>query len=337
MPIQATEAVRGFLETSRVDRGASDHTVQAYRRDLEHFERWLARTHDTSPEKASAEQVREYLVALDQEGLSPASVSRKISALRQLYRYCCLERGLRENPTEGIRNPKLARKLPKFLTATQVERLLEAAREGLPYSSKPGAAARAADAPGTSDPSDEASAALAEALRARDRAAVYILYAAGLRVSELAALTTHALDLDQGFLRVRGKGGKERIAPIADQAGERVREYLAQHRPRLHSRARIAEQTDHLLLNSGGTGLSRQAIWKFLRDLAIRAGIDPLPSPHVLRHSFATHLMQAGINLRSLQMLLGHSDLSTTQIYTHVTPEHLKEAHETFHPRGGKK
>ncbi len=157
---------------------------------------------------------------------------------------------------------------------------------------------------------------------------VYLLYATGLRVSELMAITPNQLDLELGYLRVQGKGGKERIAPFAPQAGELVSTYLTVLRPQFQPK------TEHLFLNRNGEGLTRQGFWKILKILAVQADLKTPLSPHVLRHSFATHLLQAGMNLRSLQMLLGHSDLTTTQIYTHLTPEHLKEALRKFHPRG---
>jgi integrase/recombinase XerD len=159
---------------------------------------------------------------------------------------------------------------------------------------------------------------------------VYLLYAAGIRVSELTSLTPHDLDLSMGYTRVRGKGRKERIAPFAPVAGDRIRPYLEDHRRDL------LPKTDHLFLNHRGFALTRQAFWEILGKIAHRAGLpNGSVSPHVLRHSFATHLLEAGVNLRSLQMLLGHSDLSTTQVYAHVTPEHLQKAHRKFHPRGG--
>lgn len=160
---------------------------------------------------------------------------------------------------------------------------------------------------------------------------VYLLYATGIRVSELVGLATDRVDLEQGYVRVMGKGSKERIAPFAEFAGECLGEYLRDHRPSLEPEGR---QQDRVFLNRRGESLSRQSAWKIIGDLALAAGIRAALSPHMLRHSFATHLLQAGMNLRSLQMLLGHSDLSTTQIYTHVSPEHLQAAHRKFHPRG---
>ncbi len=210
-----------------------------------------------------------------------------------------------KNPTDLLKSPKQPQCLPKFLTQEQVGSLLLITETGIPYRENH-----------------------EKALHTRDRAMVYLLYATGLRVSELVGLTTHDLDLAMSYLRVKGKGEKERITPFAPVAGKHLALYLEEHRPRLHP------ATDHFFLNERGFALTRQAVWRILKSLALQAGISAPLSPHVLRHSFATHLLQSGMNLRSLQMLLGHSDLSTTQIYTHVTPEHLKAAHRKYHPRG---
>ncbi|MGZ3696590.1 MAG: tyrosine recombinase [Bdellovibrionota bacterium] len=293
--------IEAFLESRRVDLGASDHTIEAYRRDLLQLASWLG----DSATGVSADELQNYLVHLHTEGLGPASVSRKLSAIRQFFKFCCLERGLALNPAEKLESPSARRRLPKALSEEQVSALLAAADAGLPY-------------PRGSLP-----------LQSRDRAMVYLMYATGLRVSELVGLTTHGLDLSLGYVRVRGKGDKERIAPFAAVAGEHLRTWLEGHR------AALKPPTDHLFVNHRGLALTRQGFWKILKELAVVSGLPSSLSPHVLRHSFATHLLGAGMNLRSLQMLLGHSDLSTTQIYAHVTPEHLKVAHRKYHPRGG--
>lgn len=302
--------IQDFLEYLRIDRGAMDRTVEAYRRDLLQFAEWC-RGRGRGLAELGLDELNRYQTELHESGQKPASIARKVSALRQFFKYCCLEKGLRQNPAEQLRGPGQDRRLPKHLTNGEVTRLLEAADAGLPYPS----AGRAA-------------------LVERDAAMVYLLYATGLRVSELTGLTTHSLDLATEYVRVRGKGDKERIVPFAGAAGERLRRYLDGGRARLAERNPAA--TDHVFLNHRGFALTRQAFWKLLGELARQAGITKPLSPHGLRHSFATHLLQAGMNLRSLQLLLGHSDLSTTQIYAHVTPEHLQAAHERFHPRGGK-
>jgi integrase/recombinase XerD len=315
-----------FLEAQRVDRGAANLTIEAYRRDLEQFARWLALSPRRSPSPAD---LAEYLVYLAEElKMGQASLARKTSALKQFFKFCCLERGLADNPAELLRSPSRERRLPSHLTVEQVTELLAQADQGLPY---PALEQR--------DPE------LAAALRSRDRAMVYLLYATGLRVSELTGLTAHQLDLKSRYLRVRGKGGKERIAPFAPVAASKLEEYLERHRPRLVHAGSEALFTRPRPSATGAPSvasvalksepLTREAFWRILKDLALQAGLPASRiSPHKLRHSFATHLLAAGINLRSLQMLLGHSDLSTTQIYAHVTPGHLKSAHRKHHPRG---
>lgn len=296
--------IQSFLEASRIDRGASDRTIEAYKRDLGQFAESLPK--GLAPEKIEASHLHDYIAKLHQEGQKPASIARKISALRQFFKFCCLEKRLHENPAENLEAPKQAKRLPKNLSNDEVTQLLAAADTGLTYSH----------------------AEVAEALKARDRAMVYILYATGLRISELTGLTPHEIDLEMSYLRVKGKGGKERIAPFATIAGDHLRTWIESHR------AILKPATDHVFVNHRGLALTRQSVWKTLKELALLAGISTELSPHKLRHSFATHLLQSGMNLRSLQMLLGHSDLSTTQIYAHVTPEHLKSAHKKYHPRG---
>lgn len=331
--------IAAFIECARVDRGASDRTIEAYGRDLAQFAAWLTASGEPEHPEPSTESSTEpskdadasrfapvelsppptsladltqedllgFLIHLHQAGHKPASIARKTSSLRQFFKFCCLERGLEHNPAEQLQGPGASKRLPKHLTIEQTTELLAAADRGLPY------------------PQSET---LAERLRARDRAMVYLLYATGLRVSELVGLTTHELDLRAGYVRVRGKGDKERITPFAPIAGEALRAYLENHRPGLKP------LTDHLFVNHRGLVLTRQSFWQLLKELALSAGVPASLSPHTLRHSFATHLLAAGMNLRSLQMLLGHADLSTTQIYAHVTPEHLQQAHRKYHPRG---
>ncbi len=298
------DCIRGFIEAQRIERGASERTIDAYRRDLIQFTESLPEPSGLSG--LTRDDLDRFLGQLHAEGLRASSVARKVSALRQFFKFCCLERGLAANPAEHLATPRRGRPLPKSLPEAEIHSLIEASLRGIVYEDK--------NAP---------------ALQARDRAMVVLLYATGLRVSELVGLTTHTLDLQAGYLRVRGKGDKERIVPFAPVAGELIETWLKNHRGELRP------VDDTLFLNHTGGALSRQAFWKILKQLAVVAGIDPRRlSPHVLRHAFATHLLQSGMNLRSLQMLLGHSDLSTTQIYTHVSPGHLRETHRKFHPRG---
>jgi integrase/recombinase XerD len=296
--------IQSFLEARRIDRGASDRTIEAYKRDLEQFASSLPE--GLAPEKVTTTHLQDFISKLHHEQQKPSSIARKSSALRQFFKFCCLERRLQENPAENLEAPQPAQRLPKNLSTEEIEKLLAAADKGLTYLKDKNA----------------------EALRARDRAILYLLYATGLRISELTGLTPHDIDLQMGYLRVKGKGGKERIAPFATVAGDHLRSWIETHR------ATLNPATDHVFINHRGFALTRQSVWKTLKELALQAGISTTLSPHKLRHSFATHLLQSGMNLRSLQMLLGHSDLSTTQIYAHVTPEHLKSAHKKFHPRG---
>lgn len=301
------EWVSAFITSCRIDRGASEKTIEAYRRDLNQLFRFLP-----SPDSVSdlrAEHLEQFIASLYRQGQKAASVARKISVIRQFFKFCCLEKNLTHNPAESLSSPLPGHRLPKHLSLEQVQSLLDAIEIGLPYPK---------------------SGSRSEAFQARDRAMVYLLYATGLRVSELVGLQLHQLDLEQGYLRVKGKGGKERLVPFAPAAGERLLTYLTKHRAFLLS----LEAGSFLFLNPEGVGLSRQSFWKTLKRAALQAGISVSISPHMLRHSFATHMLQAGIGLRSLQTLLGHADLSTTQIYTHVAPEHLKAAHKRFHPRG---
>lgn len=285
----------------RLDRGASDHTISAYRRDLEQFIKWA----DASSSEITHEVIDGFMAHLKKSGQSSASVARKSSAIRQWFKFLCLEKGLKINPAQDLVLPKKAKRLPKYLSPEDVSRLLKVV-ETEPHSPTKGA----------------------PALHSRDRAMLYLLYATGLRVSELVGLMLADIDLGESFVRVKGKGGKERIVPFVPIAHKYLVNYLDTYRPGLDP------QTNHVFLNHRGFALTRQAFFKLIKQLAISAGIRASISPHTLRHSFATHLLQSGMNLRSLQMLLGHSDLSTTQVYTHVTPEHLKTTHKKYHPRG---
>lgn len=297
----ANNLISEFLQSIRLSRGASDHTVDAYRRDLEQFMGWLGPHRELS--QLISDDLLHFLAHL--QSLKPASIARKVSTLRQFFKFCSQEKEFSDQILASLVSPKPSEKLPRFLSEQDILQLLTTAQTGLPYPS-----------------------ALSKALQARDCSMIYLLYATGLRASELIHLTLHQLDLAEGYLRVLGKGGKERITPFASSAGQKLQIYLEEFRPSLDP------QGDHLYLNHRGQGLTRQALWKILKTLAAHAGISPDTSPHILRHSFATHLLQSGMNLRSLQILMGHSDLGTTQIYTHITPEHLKKAHQRFHPRG---
>jgi len=290
--------IERFLDSLWLERGASRLTLDAYRGDLQGFAMHLA-ARAVPLASAGRADLLAYLAAPQQAGLAPRSLGRHLSALRGFYRYLVREGLTHEDPTARIESPRLGRPLPKTLTEVDVDRLL---------------AAPAADTP--------------EALR--DGAMLELLYASGLRVSELVGLRIAQVDLNRGVLVVLGKGARERLVPIGETALTRIETYLAQARGELL----CGQVSDALFVTRRGGGMTRQAFWHRLRLYAQRAGFERLPSPHTLRHAFATHLLNHGADLRAVQMLLGHADLSTTQIYTHVARERLKALHAQHHPRG---
>jgi integrase/recombinase XerD len=296
------QAMDAFLEFQKLDQGASLKTLQAYQLDLKQFQAWLPE--DIPWESLSSTHIETFLEHLQSLGLKNTSLARKISTLNGFFKFCFLENHLGTYVTEKIKSPKLPKYLPRVFSFTQLEELLQACASGLNYTG-----------------------VQKDLFTFRDRTLLTLLYATGTRISELLNLQVEHLDFSNPSLRVQGKGNKQRIVPFAPQAESLLFEYLQDYRPQLKP------QSDHVFLNQQGKPLSRQSVWKCLKKLAQQAGLPPL-SPHVLRHSFATHLIESGMNLRVLQILLGHQDLSTTQIYTHLHPEHLKTAHRRFHPRG---
>jgi len=310
-------AITQFLQAKQIDRGAAKNTLEAYERDLAQFRAATETKGPKSIAQVESDDVNRYLKDLHRLKIRPATVARKVSALRQFFKFCMLELGLESNPADQVKSPAQARRLPQFLSHESIAKLLEVARTGLPYDERL---------------PDETK----EALRSRDRAMFVLLYATGVRVSELVGLKLRAIELELAYIRVMGKGGKERIVPFAPAAGEALLEYLGLARDRLlvEKRKHGRPVPEEAFVSIRGEPLARQAYWQILTAFARAGGVTEPISPHKLRHSFATHLLQAGMNLRSLQTLLGHSDLSTTQIYTHVTPEHLKTLHKKHHPRG---
>ncbi|MGC8763826.1 MAG: site-specific tyrosine recombinase XerD [Acidobacteriota bacterium] len=288
------EEVRRYLAYLAVERGLSPRTVEAYGRDLAAFFAFAGRP----PSQVTREEVRAFLAAERKAGRGSATASRRLVALRTFYRFLLLEEAVGEDPTENVEGPRGMKRLPAYLTAEEVERLLEAARPDSP-------------------------------LGLRNRAMVEVLYATGLRVSELVGLTTGQVNTDAGFLLVQGKGGKERVVPLGEVASDWLERYRLEARPRLLK----DRSTQALFVTARGEAMTRQNFFLWLRSLARSAGIGKRLSPHTLRHSFATHLLENGADLRSLQILLGHSDISTTQIYTHVEQERLKRIYKKFHPR----
>ncbi len=287
-----------FLDNLWAERGLSANSLQSYRLDLFRLKKQLTVRGKTLL-TATREDLLSILAAEVRLGKSPRSVSRYLSAYRQFYRWLVREGEIDNDPVALIESPKTGRGLPKALTETQVESLLAA-------------------------PDPET------LLGIRDRAMLELMYATGLRVSELTGLELSNLNLNQGVVRVIGKGRKERLVPLGDAAYESLKEYLAAGRPALLNGA----QTDFVFVTARKSGMTRQAFWYMVRRYAARCDIPQELSPHMLRHSFATHLLNHGADLRVVQLLLGHSDLSTTQIYTHIAREGLKRMHERHHPRG---
>jgi|TARA_S200000501_G_scaffold360489_2_gene387625 integrase/recombinase XerD len=286
-----------FLDAVWLESGLSENTLNAYRTDLAAFEGWLGKK-KLALDAVTRAELLGYLAANVRQGLSPRSSARRLSTLRRFYRYLLREALIGEDPTADVRSPSLGRPLPKSITEASVEKLLTAPPE--------------------------------TTLGVRDRAMLETMYASGLRVSELVALALNELDLTTGLVRVTGKGGKERIVPLGDEATSRLGDYLKGARPSL-----LGEQkSGAVFLTRRGQPMTRQAFWQLIKRYSAAAGIDSSLSPHSLRHAFATHLLNHGADLRSVQMLLGHADLSTTQIYTHVAKARLQTLHASHHPRG---
>lgn len=302
MVVEASEVdrglIEGFLDSLWVEAGLSSNTLAAYRSDLVAYAGWLgSRGSDLC--SAGSDQLLGYLAERVHGGAQARTTSRVLSSLRRFYRYQVREGKLSEDPTANVERPRISRPLPHALSETEVEALLAA--------------------PDTADP-----------LGQRDRTMLEVLYATGVRVSELVGLAMDNINSRQGLIRLTGKGGKERLVPMGDEASAWLTSYLREARPALLGWQRAMA----LFVTRRGAGMTRQAFWHRVRAHAREAGIQRELSPHTLRHSFATHLLNHGADLRVVQLLLGHSDLSTTQIYTHVARERLQTLHAEHHPRG---
>jgi integrase/recombinase XerD len=293
--LSLTAKRRSYLHFCQTEKGLSRNTLDAYRRDLQSFESFLG---NISLDAVDLAKLREYLDHLRQKGLGSRSIARQVTVLKGLFSFLLEEGALGCNPTELLNAPKLGASLPKFLGRSRVDTLLEA------------------------PPSDSP-------VGVRDRAMISLLYATGIRVSELVGLRISDLDQEEGLLRVIGKGNKQRLVPIGREALEAVAAYCLEERPTL-LKGRVSP---HLFVTARGKGMTRQGFWKLLRLHGKSAGIFRSLSPHVLRHTFATHLLEGGADLRSVQLMLGHVDLGTTQIYTHVMQSRLRETVDRHHPR----
>lgn len=285
-----------FLDFLSVEKGLSSNTIQSYARDLEKLFRFL-RKEGLSWMKADEEGLVRFIHHQSRAGLSPRSMARLISSIKSFYNFLVLDGMIRKNPAVNLSSPKTWLALPRFLTVKEVESLL-----GQP---------------------DEKNVR-----GVRDKAMLELLYATGLRVSELIALRVKNVNLEDGFLLCVGKGGKERIVPIGDSAAMAVRRYLEEGRDKF-----LKESSEYLFLSQRGNAFTRQGFWKLLKRYAKKAGLVQKISPHVLRHSFATHLLERGADLRSVQLMLGHSQITTTQVYTHVSRKRLRRVYDKYHPR----
>jgi integrase/recombinase XerD len=297
-------AGREFLGYLRVERGLSSNTIEAYRRCLRRYFAFLLEREIESPaevDRDDCEMFAQNLVAADGSPLSARSSAQCLSAVRMFHRFCVAEGFAPADPSGSLRSPKLPGRLPKALTREQVDRLLEAPVRG-------------------------------DAIGMRDRLILEMLYATGMRISELTTLDVGDLDRSERLVTVRGKGGKWRIIPYGRSASELLDVYLTAARPELAKRSKSAA----LFLNARGGRLSRQGCWKLIKAYGADAGIADLTSPHVLRHTFATHLLEGGASLLVVQELLGHASVATTQIYTEVTRTHLKDVYSRCHPRASK-
>ncbi|MDF1630708.1 MAG: site-specific tyrosine recombinase XerD [Alcanivoracaceae bacterium] len=299
VPTSELALLERWLDHIWMEKGLGDKTLASYRSDLEQFALWLQQQRSALLQ-VDRIAVLEWLGALMQRGLSARSVARKMSALRGFYRWALQDRLLAEDPTLLVSRPKIGRPLPKSLTEADVDALLAA-------------------------PDVDTTLGL------RDRAMLEVLYASGLRVSELVGLTLSQINLRQGLVRIVGKGNKERLVPLGEEAQDWLVRYLRDGRPLLID----GEGDDIVFPSQRRQPMTRQTFWHRIRQMALIAGVQKPLSPHTLRHAFATHLLNHGADLRVVQMLLGHSDLSTTQIYTHVARQRLHELHARHHPRAG--
>lgn len=287
-----------FIYHLAVERGLAQNTLVSYRADLSSYIDFCKRKGLSSLEEADRDVIMSFLFHLQLNRKSPATISRNLASIRSFYRWALREGVFTKDPSVDLESPKLAQKLPRVLTTGEVELLLSQPMSGEPAG-------------------------------LRDKAMLELLYATGIRVSEITSLNIEQVNLENGFIRCLGKGAKERIIPVGDTAVRFLKEYLARGRSKLEKTG----STRALFVNQHGRRLTRQGFWKILKKYASKAKIKAEITPHTLRHSFATHLLENGADLRSVQEMLGHADISTTQIYTHLTKKKLKEVYDRTHPR----
>ncbi len=289
------ELVEEFLRYLLIDKGYSNNTISSYKEDLEKF---LEFNKNKKINEINNSDLKEYVKYLNKENLNEKSISRNISCLKSFYKFLVIEKYINNNPSDSVAMPKLKRNLPKILTEEEVLLLLDIN--------------------------------LSDAFSYRNKAMLELMYATGLRVSELVNLRLQDIDLNEDIVRTFGKGSKERVIPFGDYACEYLEKYIYEYRGLMLK----GKPSEYLFLNNHGNKMTRQGLFKIIKKIAKEKGINKDLSPHTLRHSFASHLLKYGADLRTIQELLGHSDISTTQIYTHITNEQLKKNYEDFHPHG---
>lgn len=292
------EELQAFLDHLSVERGLSENTVSAYGRDLNQFIEYLLNSDITSLSMLTDDAIVQYIAMLRENGMSPRTINRKISSIRSFIKFACREDYIKRNCSANLSGMKSDHRLPGVLELDEVEKLLQQPDQGTP-------------------------------LGIRDKAMLETLYASGMRVSELVGLRLSDVNLNAGFIRCIGKGSKERIIPLGEVAIRYINDYLA----RIRSGFVKSESNEYLFLTNRGKPMTRVAFWKIIKKYAASAGIRKRITPHTLRHSFATHLLQGGADLRSIQEMLGHADISTTQIYTHISRDKLRETYRKSHPR----
>ena len=302
-PSKPLETMAGWIERYvvylRSECHLAENTVQAYRRDLEHMKEWLD---GRSPTGLGISDLTEFAAFLKNKNLAATSISRHIVAIRMFYKFLQLESAIADNPAELLTTPKVWQRVPYVLSIAQVDRFMAAPQKF-------------------------------DRHWMRDRAILELMYATGCRVSEISNLLVANVNLKDGYCMAEGKGSKQRMVPLGARAIEAIELYLAEYRPLLAANRELAV-SPWLILSRTGQRLRREAIWELIKRFALRAGIDSEVSPHTLRHSFATHLLAGGADLRLIQEMLGHASIQTTQIYTHVENSKLKKLHQKFHPRG---
>lgn len=294
-----TKLINQFLDYLSVERGLSQNTIKGYKQDLTKFVEYIGAPDIGKIKSVTKHDISRYLYFLKDKGLSPGSISRNLVAIKMFYRFLVAERFLIEDVARILESPRILRALPEVLNTDEITRMLEA----------PDARSL---------------------IGARDKAALELMYATGMRVSEVVEVMPENLNMDMGFIRCVGKGGKERIIPIGRKAKVALSGYMKKARPKLLRR----REDRHLFISRLGRKISRQSFWKMVRKYTQLVNIKKRITPHTLRHSFATHLLEKGADLRSLQEMLGHADISTTQIYTHINKARLKGIHKKYHPRG---